>query len=71
MYYQVISSHWHNTLEFKSEVPLEIGQCFRIATHDGYRPYPTRFKVVEVSETPIFPGPWVTIKSVDLDVESF
>jgi hypothetical protein len=69
MYYRVLSSHWHNVLEFKSEVPLEVGQFFRITSHDGYRPYPTRFKVISKSDTPSYVGPMVTIKSVDFDVE--
>ena len=71
MYCKVMSSHWHNVLEFKTDVPLEVGQFFRISAHDGYRPYPTRFKVLEVNDTPSYPGPMVTIKSVDFNVEPF
>lgn len=71
MYYKVVSSHWPNAFEFKSEVPLEVGQFFRITSHDGYRPYPTRFKVESVSEIPEHSGPWVTIKSVDFAVDPF
>ena len=40
-YYKVESSHWPNDLEFKSELTLTEGQCFRIKKHDGYRDYPT------------------------------
>lgn len=71
MYCKVMSSHWHNVLEFKTDVPLEVGQFFRISAHDGCRPYPTRFKVLEVNDTPSYPGPMVTIKSVDFNVEPF
>jgi hypothetical protein len=58
-------------LEFKFEILLESGQCFRIKEHDGTRQYPTRFKVLKVSDTPEYTGTVVEIKSVDLDVEKF
>lgn len=70
-YYLLESSHWPNTLEFKSKIDLKEGQCFRITTHDGFRDYPTRFKVVEVSDTQKFSGTVVEILSVDTEVESF
>ena len=40
-FYKVVSSHWHGTMEFKSELNFEMGQCFRITAHDGYKSYPT------------------------------
>jgi hypothetical protein len=58
-------------LEFKSAIKMEVGQCFRIISHDGSRDYPTRFKVLEVSDTPTFAGHMVEIKTVDLNVEPF
>lgn len=70
-YYKVESSHWPMNLEFKSEILLESGQCFRIKEHDGLRSYPTRFKVLKVSDTPEYTGTLVEIKKVDLDVEKF
>lgn len=70
-YYKVKSSHWQNELEFKSKLKLTEGQYFRIKNHDGYRSYPTRFKVVEVSDTPKFSGTLVEILEVDTDVEQF
>lgn len=70
-YYKVESSHWPMNLEFKSELLLESGQCFRIKEHDGTRPYPTRFKVLKVSDTPEYSGTIVEIKSVDFDVDRF
>lgn len=70
-YYKVVSSHWPNTLEFKSDLELPVGQCFRITKHDGFKSYPTRFKVVSVSETPEYPGNIVTIVDADISVESF
>lgn len=70
-YYKVESSHWKNTLEFQSEIKLDVGQCFRIVEHDGTHHYPTRFKVIAVEETPEYNGNLVTIKSVNLDVEPF
>jgi hypothetical protein len=70
-YYKVESSHWPNNLEFKSKIPLTEGQCFRIKNHDGSRDYPTRFKVLKVSDTPEYSGTVVEILSVDTEVESF
>ena len=70
-YYKVESSHWPNNLEFKSKIPLKEGQCFRITSHDGIRPYPTRFKVLKVSDAPEYSGSLVEILSVDLNVEQF
>ncbi len=70
-YYLVESSHWSNNLEFKSKSPLKEGQCFRITSHDGIRDYPTRFKVLKVSDTPEYTGTIVEIKTADLDVENF
>ena len=70
-YYTVQSSHWPMNLEFRSDISLNVGQCFRILRHDGLRPYHTRFKVLSVSENPTFKGQVVTIESVDLNVESF
>ena len=71
LYYKVKSSHWPMDLEFKSEIKMEVGQCFRITSHDGFRDYPTRFKVLEVSDTPTFNGNIVEIKTADLNVEPF
>jgi hypothetical protein len=65
-YYKVESSHWKNDLEFKSNIPLTEGQCFRIKRHDGLREYPTRFKVIGISIEPIYSGTIVEIKSMDL-----
>jgi hypothetical protein len=59
------------TLEFKSKIELKEGQCFRILSHDGFRPYPTRFKVLTVSENPSYSGTIVEIIDADLNVESF
>jgi hypothetical protein len=70
-YYTVESSHWPMTLEFKSKIEFKEGQCFRILSHDGFRQYPTRFKVLTVSENPSYSGNIVEILSVDLNVESF
>ena len=70
-YYKVESSHWPIELEFKSKLQLNEGQCFRIKSHDGSRPYPTRFKVKKISDTPEYTGPLVEIFEVDPDVESF
>lgn len=70
-YYKVESSHWNNNLEFKSKIQLNEGQCFRIIGHDGDRPYPTRFKVLSVSDTPEYSGRLVEILNVDLDVDKF
>ena len=71
-YYTVASSHWPNTLEFKSEITLPEGQCFRIKSHSSLmKTYPTRFKVLKISDTPTFDGPIVEIKDLDLNVEPF
>lgn len=70
-YYKVESSHWPMNLEFKSNIQLTEGQCFRIREHDGFRDYPTRFKVLKVSDTPEYNGTIVEIKDVDLSVEPF
>lgn len=70
-YYTVESSHWPMNLEFKSTIEMKEGQCFRITSHDGSRDYPTRFKVLKVSDTPIFSGLIVEIFDVDLNVEPF
>ena len=70
-YYKVKSSHWPMDLEFKSEIKMEVGQCFRITSHDGFRDYPTRFKVLAVSDTPTFTGRVIEIKTADLNVEPF
>lgn len=70
-YYKVESSHWSNTLEFKSKIQLREGQCFRITEHDGLRSYPTRFKVVKVSDAPEYSGTLVEMLKVDTEVEGF
>lgn len=70
-YYKVESSHWQNELEFKSKIQLTEGQCFRIKNHDGFRSYPTRFKVTKVSDVPTYSGTVVEILEVDTEVESF
>ena len=70
-YYKVKSSHWPMELEFKSTIKMEVGQCFRILSHDGFRDYPTRFKVIEVSDAPTFQGNIIEIKTADLNVEPF
>ena len=70
-YYKVESSHWPNNLEFKSEIEMNVGQCFRITRHDGFKSYPTRFKVLSVSDTPEYTGTVVEILDVDLTVEQF
>ena len=70
-YYKVKSSHWPMELEFKSKIKLNEGQCFRITSHDGFRPYPTRFKVLKSSNTPTYSGTLVEILSVDTEVEPF
>jgi hypothetical protein len=58
-------------LEFKSKIEMKEGQCFRITSHDGLRSYPTRFKVLSVSEVPEYKGSIVEILSADLNVEPF
>jgi hypothetical protein len=70
-YYTVESSHWPMNLEFKSKIEMKEGQYFRITSHDGFRQYPTRFKVLSVSDTPTFQGPIVEITDVDFNVEAF
>ena len=70
-YYKVQSSHWPNVLEFKSKTKMKVGQCFRILSHDGIKSYPTRFKVLSVSEEPEYNGSIVEMLSVDLTVEEF
>jgi hypothetical protein len=70
-YYVVESSHWPMNLEFKSTIEMKEGQCFRILRHDGYRNYPTRFKVLSVSDTPTYSGTVVEIFDVDTNVEQF
>jgi hypothetical protein len=70
-YYTVESSHWPRTLEFKSNIEMKEGQCFRITSHSGLKTYPTRFKVLSVSEFPKFSGDLVEILDVDLSVEPF
>lgn len=71
-YYTVESSHWPTNLEFKSEIKMDIGQCFRIISHGSLlKNYPTRFKVLSVSDQPTFNGPIVEITEVDMNVEPF
>lgn len=70
-YYTVESSHWPRNLEFKSKIEMKEGQCFRITSHDGFKTYPTRFKVLEVSEFSKFSGDIVEILDADLNVEPF
>ena len=70
-YYKVESSHWPMNLEFKSTIKMEAGQCFRITRHDGLRSYPTRFKVLHVSEVPEYKGTVVEILEADMTVEPF
>ena len=70
-YYKVESSHWPNNLEFKSKIELKEGQCFRIKSHDGFRDYPTRFKVLKVSDASEYSGTIVEILTVDTEVEHF
>ena len=71
LYYKVESSHWPMELEFKSNIQLTEGQCFRIKRHDGSRDYPTRFKVLKVSDTPTYTGTLVEMLDVDTSVEPF
>lgn len=70
-YYTVESSHWPMNLEFKSKIEMKEGQFFRITSHDGFRQYPTRFKVLTVSENPTFSGQIIEIFDADLSVEQF
>ena len=70
-YYTVESSHWPMTLEFKSKIKMDVGQCFRILSHDGQTQYPTRFKVLKVSDTPVYSGTIVEILDASLTVEPF
>jgi hypothetical protein len=70
-YYTVESSHWPMNLEFKSTIEMKEGQCFRILRHDGFRSYPTRFKVLSISDTPTYSGTVVEVFDVDTNVEQF
>ena len=70
-YYIVKSSHWPGTYEFKSEIKMDVGQCFRILSNDGERRYPTRFKVLDIKDTPTTSRWIVTVKEADLNVEQF
>ena len=71
-YYTVESSHWPMNLEFKSNIEIKEGQCFRITGHSNIlKNYPTRFKVLKVSDQPTFNGPIVEITEVDFNVEPF
>lgn len=70
-YYKVESSHWPMNLEFRSKILLNEGQCFRITEHDGSKAYPTRFKVLKVSDTPEYTGTIVEVLGVDLNVDTF
>ena len=70
-YYKVKSSHWPMDLEFKSKIEMKEGQCFRITSHDGFKKYPTRFKVLRVSTTPEYTGTVVEILDADMTVETF
>jgi hypothetical protein len=70
-YYKVESSHWPMELEFKSKIQLNEGQCFRIVSHDGFKSYPTRFKIKSVSDTPTYSGTIVEVLEVNTDVEAF
>jgi hypothetical protein len=70
-YYKVESSHWSNNLEFKSKIKLTEGQCFKITSHDGLNNYPTRFKVLKVSDTPEYSGTIVEVLGVDTEVDTF
>jgi hypothetical protein len=58
-------------LEFKSKIEMKEGQRFRIISHNGLRTYPTRFKVLEVSDTPTYSGDIIEILDADLNVETF
>ena len=58
-------------LEFKSKLQMNVGQCFRIKSHDGFKSYPTRFKVLAVSDTPTYKGRVVEILEPDFSVEAF
>ena len=70
-YYKVESSHWPMNLEFKSKLQLNEGQCFRIKSHSGWRSYPTRFKVLSVSDTPTYNGELVELFEIDSEVDKF
>jgi hypothetical protein len=58
-------------LEFRSEIKMDVGQCFRILSSNGGRVYPTRFKVLEIADTSSYTGHIVTINEVDLNVDPF
>lgn len=68
---KVQSSHWPMPLEFKTQLDLPVGTCFKILRHDGSNNYPTRFKVMSISDTPEYSGAVVEILSVNLNVEPF
>lgn len=70
-YIKVISSHWPMPLEFKSQLSFTVGECFRIAAHTGTKKYPTRFKVIEVSDKPSYQGALVEILQVETGVDPF
>jgi hypothetical protein len=70
-YYKVVSSHWPTQMEFASDIKLEIDQCFRILSHNGSRHYPTRLKVVDISDQPEYRGSIVKILAVDKEVDKF
>ena len=70
-YYIVKSSHWPSIYEFRSDIEMSVGQCFRILSSNCGKVYPTRFKVLEVNETSNNPRWIVTINEVDLNVDSF
>lgn len=70
-YYKVESSHWPMNLEFKSKLEMKKGQCFKITSHDSNRQYPTRFKVLSVTDTPEYTGNVVEILDADFNVEPF
>jgi hypothetical protein len=50
---------------------MNLGQCFRITEHDGTRKYPTRFKVIGISTSPVYFGTIVEITGLDLTVDGF
>lgn len=71
-YYKVVSSHWPGELEFKSDLDFKVGQCFRITKHDGFRNYPTRFKVIGIYDEAQYTGSnIITILEADTEVEAF
>ena len=70
-YYKVKSSHWPMEFEFKSKLKLSEGLCFKITNNDGDKKYPTRFKVLSVSDTPEYTGRIVEILDINTNVETF